>query len=184
MPEKLNFDALWRDLAGHVRAAIRRHPAPDVAMAAEDIEQEVRIRVWQTLEGDKKGRFPAYYYYKVVNSAIVDSLRRYRGTMPRHRREGDDTALENPDMGNEPGPREAFGDIERKRQLEAAIDRLPRDRAKAVRLFLQGFSVPEIAELMACDENRAHNLAYRGKRALMDLMALDRTDYEQADSND
>src|SRR6056297_3220592 len=52
----------------------------------------------------------------------------------------------------------------------AAIRQLPPDRRRAVTLFLQGFTVLEIAELLGCDLNRAHNLAYRGVRALKESM--------------
>ncbi len=43
-------------------------------------------------------------------------------------------------------------------------------RTGAGALYLQGFGVAEIAELLGCDRNRAHNLAYRGIRALREMM--------------
>jgi RNA polymerase sigma factor (sigma-70 family) len=63
-------------------------------------------------------------------------------------------------------PEGAFAEAERAQRLRAAIDRLPSSRREAVRLFLQGFTDDEIAELLGCDRNRAHNLTYRGTRQL------------------
>ena len=63
-------------------------------------------------------------------------------------------------------PDAAFAEAERAERLQAAIQRLPESRRQAVRLFLQRFAVDEIAELLGCDRNRAHNLTYRGTRQL------------------
>jgi RNA polymerase sigma factor (sigma-70 family) len=158
-----------------VRAAVSRHRSRDVALAADDLLQEVRIRVWTVYSGDRNSRLKTSYYYKVVNSAIIDSLRSHRGTLAHsvrteHDSEEDEPALIERIGGEEQGPDSAFDEQHRKAGLLEAIRQLPADRRRAVRLFLQGFTVPEIAELLGCDRNRAHNLAYRGVRALKELM--------------
>lgn len=172
---KPGFDQLWKTLAPHVRAAVSRHRSRDVALAADDLMQEVRIRVWTVYSGDRNSRLKTSYYYKVVNSAIIDSLRAYRGTLAHSVRsesdgEEDETALIERIGGEEQGPEGVFDERQRSTRLLEAIRQLPADRRRAVTLFLQGFSVPEIAELLGCDRNRAHNLAYRGVRALKELM--------------
>jgi len=172
---KPDFDQLWKVLAPHVRAAVSRHRSRDVALAADDLLQEVRIRVWTVYSGDKNFRLKTSYYYKVVNSAIIDSLRSHRGTLAHSVRtetdgEEDEPALIERIGGEEQGPDQVFDEQHRQARLLKAIRQLPADRRRAVTLFLQGFTVPEIAELLGCDRNRAHNLAYRGVRALKDLM--------------
>jgi len=174
-PDKPDFDQLWKALAPHVRAAVSRHRSRDVALAADDLMQEVRIRVWTVYSGDRNSRLKTSYYYKVVNSAIIDSLRSHRGTFAHSVRtesdgEEDETALIERIGGEEQGPESVFDERQRRARLLEAIRQLPADRQRAVNLFLQGFSVPEIAELLGCDRNRAHNLAYRGVRALKELM--------------
>jgi len=172
---KPDFDHLWKALAPHVRAAVSRHRSRDVALGADDILQEVRIRVWNVYSGDRNSRLKTSYYYKVVNSAIIDCLRSHRGTLAHsvrteHDGEEDEPALIERIGGEEQGPDSAFDEQRRKSRLIEAIRRLPAARRRAVTLFLQGFTVPEIAELLGCDRNRAHNLVYRGVRALKDLM--------------
>lgn len=164
-----SFEALWRRMAPHVRAAVSRHRSSDAALGADDLVQEVRIRVWNVYRGDRNSRFRASYYYRVVNSAIVDCLRAHRGTLPHGIRADDDQesgdALERVDSGVQ-APDAVLERDRRGATLEAALDRLPTDRGRAVRLYLQGFTVAEIAELLGCDADRAHNLTYRGIRAL------------------
>lgn len=166
------FDALWNRLAPHVRAAVLRHRWGDASLGADDLVQEVRIRLWQVVSGDRKSRRNASYYYKVVNSAIIDCLRRHRGTLPHGRREfaprdaQPDQDPVNTVASDAPAPDRTVLDADRAARLRRALARLPEDRARAVGLHLQGFTVAEIAELMGCDHDRAHNLTYRGVRAL------------------
>src|SRR6056297_4192328 len=176
---KPDFEQLWKILAPHVRAAVSRHRSRDIALAADDLMQEVRIRVWTVYSGDRNSQLKTSYYYKVVNSAIIDSLRSHRGTLAHSVRtetdgEEDEPALIERIGGEEQGPDQVFDEQHRQARLLKAIRQLPADRRRAVTLFLQGFTVPEIAELLGCDRNRAHNLAYRGVRALKQLMGTDK----------
>ena len=176
--EQRDFEQLWTSIAGHVRAAVARHRSRDTALAADDILQEVRIRVWEICQRDNNSSLNTSYYMRVVNSAIIDCLRRHRGTLAHSVRdygtEGDDI-IERID-GKQPQPDEHVRAIERGHRLRAAIAQLPPDRARAVALYLQGFNAAEIAELMQCDKHRAHNLAYRGARELKQKMAQDDED--------
>lgn len=179
MSARPDFDELWRTLAPHVRAAVSRHRSRDLALGADDLVQEVRIRVWNVYTGDRNSRLNPSYYYKVVNSAIIDALRSHRGTLAHSVRaetrageaEENEAALIEQIGNDDLGPEALFAEHEQRARLLAAIDRLPADRRRAVTLFLQGFTVPEIAEFFGCDRNRAHNLTYRGVRALKEWMS-------------
>ena len=178
MREKSDFDELWRKLAPHVRATVSRHRSRDVALAADDLTQEVRIRVWNVYTRDRNSRLKASYYYKVVNSAIIDCLRSYRGTLSHSVRaenpgeqDDDEVALIEQIGSEDAGPDAHFAEQEQRARLLAAIDELPVQRRRAVALFLQGFTVSEIAGLLGCDRTRAHNLTYRGVRALKARMS-------------
>lgn len=179
MNGKPDFDELWRKLAPHVRAAVSRHRSRDLALGADDLTQEVRIRVWTVYKSDRNSRLNTSYYYKVINSAIIDCLRSYRGTLAHSARaedragDEDETALIEQIGVEDRGPEAHFDQQQQRTRLLSALNRLPADRRRAVSLFLQGFTVPEIAELFGCDQNRAHNLTYRGVRALKDLMGED-----------
>ncbi len=166
-----SFESLWQELAPRVRIAALRIRSRDPALDADDLLQEVRIRLWQVWQRDRKSQFSASYYFRAVNSAMIDALRRHRGTMPGAERvfDPDQDHPERLESG-EPDPSLQFDRAQLREQLETALADLPATRRRAVRLFLQGFTVPEIARLMGCDENRAHNLTYRGIRSLKQRM--------------
>jgi RNA polymerase sigma factor (sigma-70 family) len=134
-----------------------------MALAADDLLQEVRIRVWETCQRDNNSSFNTSYYMRVVNSAIIDSLRKHRGTLAHSvRAYGNEEQDMLAELGaDEPGPEQL---------LDHALQRLPKARAQAVALYLQGYNAEEIAGLMKCDRHRAHNLAYRGVRELKQLL--------------
>lgn len=163
-----DFDILWHKLAPQVRLAVARYRWNDIALDADDLVQEVRIRVWEVLSRDRKSTLGASYYIKVVNSAIVDCLRKHRGTLGHGIRDNGASGEDPLDrmQAETPSPEALMQDELDGRRLQAALDALPTDRRRAVTLFLQGFTVAEIAALLNCDHNRAHNLTYRGVRAL------------------
>ena len=167
-----DFETLWRKLAPQVRLAVLRYRWADAALGADDLVQEVRIRVWEVLSRDRKSTLGASYYIKVVNSAIVDCLRKHRGTLAHGIRDVGEPEADPLDrvQAETPSPEALMQDEADGRRLQAALAALPDDRRRAVTLFLQGFTVAEIAELLHCDSDRAHNLTYRGVRALKQRM--------------
>jgi DNA-directed RNA polymerase specialized sigma24 family protein len=54
-----------------------------------------------------------------------------------------------------------------------ALTRLSEDRSRAVRLYLEGMTSQEIADLAGWTEPRARNLTYRGLKDLRDLLGAE-----------
>ena len=67
--------------------------------------------------------------------------------------------------------RNAASGAEIGRKVERALAGLGPDRSTAVRLHLQGFTLEEMARLLAWTEPRARNLLYRGLRDLRNALA-------------
>lgn len=114
------------------------------------------IKIQQKSEGNRE--FKASYLWRVAYSALIDEIRRRR----RRREE----PLEQEQLDS---IAEARGNPERHyrgRQVGAAIQdclrRLLRPRRLAVTLYLQGYGVPETANLLGWQRKRAENLVYRG----------------------
>lgn len=172
MADKPDFETLWRALAPHVRIAALKRRSADPSLGVDDMIQEVRIRVWQVFSRDRKSALRPSYYYKVVNSAIIDALRAHRGTLAHSARAHDDDDGDPLDRieADAQAPDRALDDDMRRAALNVALAALDDEQRRAVGLFLQGFTVPEIAELMQCKHDRAHNLTYRGIRALKKRM--------------
>ena len=51
-------------------------------------------------------------------------------------------------------------------QVSRTLARLPENRRAAVKLYLQGFKIQEIADLLGWTEPKARNLLYRGLQTL------------------
>ncbi len=163
-----SFEALWQRLAGPIRAAVARVRPPDAALDADDLLQEVRIRLWEVYRGDNNSGLSPSYYLRVVNSAIIDSLRRHRSRPAG--RDDDAEALDSlPD--DAPGPEGRLAAEMQAQRLKTAIDDLPPAYGTAVALYLQGYNVAEIAGLLQCNPDRAHNLTYRAIRELKKRMS-------------
>lgn len=128
------------------------------AIDPDDVEQEVRIRLWQALERDRSAPFTASYVQKAVASAVIDA----------HRRAAVRAADPLPDAGDpdvpvEPGrPDRSAAADEEVRLLGAAIAELPRRRQLPLRLHLQGFSLVEIARLTSSSDEAVRKLVSRG----------------------
>jgi RNA polymerase sigma-70 factor (ECF subfamily) len=139
---------------GLVRRAARRYgfDGPDL----EEIEQDIRIRLWRALErqGENRTGVGASYVQEAARSATIDLLR-------RRRRERSHLTLEQvPDLrdaGRAGDDAAALATL-----LERALLTLGPDRRVVVRLHLDGESRESIARITGWSEARTRNLLYRG----------------------
>ena len=126
---------------------------------AEELVQDVRIRLWRSLGSRERiEEAPAAYVYRAAASAAVDRIRR-RKARP------EDPVGRLPQKAASPRPREPdrqLGDQQVLEVIEAAIEKLQKSRQPAVRLHLVGYHRHEIAELMGWTEAKTRNLLYRG----------------------
>jgi RNA polymerase sigma-70 factor (ECF subfamily) len=126
-----------------------------------DVEQEVRIRLWQAMERDRSGAFHASYVQRVVATTVIDALRRAQVRAAEPLPEAEDEA---PDSGEGPvGPEQRAGDAERMQGLERCLGEIPERRRLPIALHLQGFSLQEIADLAGiASVEAARKLVSRG----------------------
>jgi RNA polymerase sigma factor (sigma-70 family) len=153
------LEHLVRDYARLVRHAIRSAGGGLAAAAAEDIEQNVFMALWQQVRREQAIDWPVSYIYQAAVRETVKALGRIR-----RRREVSDEGLK-VDAGvsdRVPTPEQQLLRREQARRLEAAVAGLQPDRSRAVRAHLRGFSVQEIMALYGWDYQKARNLVARG----------------------
>ena len=163
---------LERFLSEHgaaLRRAVVRFCPHNRGISFDDIEQDARLRIWKTLQRERKIENPASFISRVAMTATVDAIRRQKT-----RREDKGGLTEELELAQQqsPEPRRSSSpeDLAHRREVRARIDRalarLQPRRGAAVRLHIQGFSNQEVADLKGWSEPKARNLIYRGLKDL------------------
>ena len=144
-----------------VRATLRQIDPRMGSADLEELEQDVRMKLWQVLVTDGQFDKPAAFIRKLVLNVSIDAARKriVRGGDLPH------TSL------SEPGSNELVGadilaneTMEYRVELAQLADALMAsnpDTAQALSLYLQGFSTDEIAKLLGWTEAKARNAVYR-----------------------
>lgn len=154
--------ALIERFGARVRAQIARHRLDRHGIDADDIEQEVRIRLWNTLQRDPNALLPASYVQRTVMSVLVDAVRRAEAR-PAEALPEEPELLDAEPLGQATqAPEASAEDRQLADAVAAAIAALPERRRRPLQLYLQGFTVPEVAELCGLSFDAGRKLVYRG----------------------
>ncbi|GMU43925.1 MAG: hypothetical protein AMXMBFR25_19110 [Lysobacterales bacterium] len=160
VPFEHEFRRLVDRWGGYVRQTLLALDHRRSASELEDIEQEIRLRLWQVLSRERNWDKPASFIRSVVLSVAIDAARR------RQARGGDSEHLGLESL--DPAAGEAAG-VEERTELLAVLEGLQRvdpEKAEAVGLYLQGFTTQEIGTLLGWTEAKARNIVYRSLDAV------------------
>ena len=115
---------------------------------AEDVVQDVFVRVFSTGPRDEVASVRAYLY-RAVGNACTDLMR----SRTRSARRSEPVDLDRlPTVAD--GPPEAAQAVEESGRIEALLGQLPREQAEAIRLrVFDGLRLDEIAEVLDCPIN-------------------------------
>ncbi len=160
------FAAFLDEHAATVQGAVDRVCPRQMGIRREELEQEVRLRLWKTLENEREITDPASFINRVALTAAIDAVRRIKARReePLNNEAGEErnAAGERADPSPAASPEEVARGRETWRKLKAALTRLPESRKHPVKLHLQGFTSDEIGRLLGFTEAKARNLVYRG----------------------
>lgn len=150
-------------------------------VTADDVYQEVCIRLIKIMESDREIENLSSYIYRTAANVIVDLAR-------KHKRYTQDVSLPDQDQQNqhpapdlisdELEPEQKIIDQEVQNQVLEAIESLPESRRIAVKLRLQGYSVKEMAEITGWPYYKAENLSKRAMVALKEQLEKMNITYE------
>ena len=162
------FNALIARFGSRVRSLVQQHCSGNQGLDADDVEQEVRIRLWKTLQRDRNAVLPASYIQRVVVSTVIDSLRRVQARpMASIEDAGDETGW---DLPAEAGPQRLASQQQQLATLREALAELPERRRRLVELSLQGFGPSEAGELVGLTADAARKLMERGMKELRERL--------------
>jgi len=140
----------------------------------EDVEQEVKVKIWKFLKkGKKVDNFPSYIK-RVAYTATIDELRKMRKQNPTSEAIGLKNIysmsrineLRNP----EDSPEFLLEGRKMRESLKELIDSLGENRKQVLRLYLVGMSIEEICEFFDWDKTKVRHLLYRGIDDLKEKM--------------
>jgi RNA polymerase sigma factor (sigma-70 family) len=134
---------------------------------AEDLTQEVFVRVFRSLSSYTPGTFEGWLH-RITTNLFLDTARRKQ----RIRFEGlaDDVAQRLP--GTELTPAQAFDERHMDSDVQAALKALPPDyRAAVVLCDIEGFSYEEIAATLGVKLGTVRSRIHRGRAQLRSALA-------------
>ena len=129
---------------------------------AEDLTQDVFVRVFRSLSSYTPGTFEGWLH-RITTNLFLDQVRRKQ----RIRFDGlaDDAAERLP--GREPGPAQVYDDTHFDDDVQRALDALPPDfRAAVVLCDIEGLSYEEIAATLGIKLGTVRSRIHRGRSQL------------------
>lgn len=162
------FALLLEQFASFIRFHIQKFDVQKFGLDPEDLSQDVRIRIWKLMKSEKTITNYSSYIRKVVNSAVIDRLRRWRreeGVFQeeKSRRIAEYEIVYHPEAEKLENLKEIIAE---------AVEDLIETRRQVVKLYLLNMSVEEISSYLSFSQDKTRNLLYRGladlKRFLKD----------------
>jgi RNA polymerase sigma-70 factor (ECF subfamily) len=142
---------------------------------AEDLTQEVFVRVFRSLSSYTPGTFEGWLH-RITTNLFLDQVRRKR----RIRFEGLDDDAHERLPGREPSPAQAFDDRHLDADIQLALDALPPEfRVAVVLCDIEGLSYEEIAATLDIKLGTVRSRVHRGRtrlRAALEHRAHRRTE--------
>jgi len=134
---------------------------------AEDLTQEVFVRVFRALENFKPGTLDGWLH-RITTNLFLDQARRRN----RIRFDGFSEDAEARIPGKEPGPERSFEFNNLDVDVQAALEELPPDfRAAVVLCDLEGLSYDEVAEALGVKLGTVRSRIHRGRTMLREKLA-------------
>ena len=152
------LERLLSEFSSFIYANILKFNIQKRGIDPDDVFQEVRIKIWRLLNNEKKINNYALYIKKIVDSSVIDFIRKTQrdaGIIAKEKQkrisELNTYYPDSIDRGKKMG-----------HLLDHALHGLIENRRKAVKLFLSNLSLEEIAAICNWSTDKTRNLLYRG----------------------
>lgn len=168
------FEVIINRFSRFVKANIQKFNVQKNGIDPDDILQEVKIKIWKILEDKKKIKNYASYIRKIVDSSIIDQLRRSKREKgifinEKHKLVSEQKSNYLTNISN---------DISAKEIIGRAVDSLIESRRKVVKMFLLNMTIDEIAIYYKWTRDKTRNLLYRGLSDLKKILKEKGIEYE------
>lgn len=149
-----------------IRQVIQRNLHRSDGIDLEDIEQEVRFKIWTFLKKGKKVNNLPSYIKRVAYSTTIDELRKAMKQRPSAEPESLKTVYSGTGLvarsTGDFSPEVRLEDREARDSVRSMVGSLSEARRKVLELFLSGMTIDEISVSLNWDRPRVRHLFYRG----------------------
>jgi RNA polymerase sigma factor (sigma-70 family) len=171
------FKQLLKDYSLLITSQVQRYNLPKYGLDPEDIKQDVKLRIWKLLQSGRTIKNRAPYLRRIVNSVVIDQLRKRRRDENLYNHErlkqiAEQDLLYRKEVSRQQVLEEAVG---------RAVNRLIRSRRQVVRLYLLNLTIQEISTYLKWTQDKTRNLLYRGLADLRkSLRVMDTKDEDRS----
>lgn len=168
------FDDLISKFTRFIKGNIQKFNLPKEGIDPDDVFQEVRIKIWNLLNDEKKIINYTSYIKKIVDSSVIDhirKMRRERGLLLQQKYRTISEWKSTYEI-------ESIQYKNLKKILSETVESLLESRRKVVKLYLLNLTIEEIAALFCWSRDKTRNLLYRGLSDLKKALKEQDIEYE------
>lgn len=171
------LERLLNSFSNFIRIHIYKYNLQKYGLDPDDIAQEIRIKLWKVLLNEKNIDHQPSYIRKIVDSTVIDHLRKIKREEESINQGIMRTIAENNLF--------LYSDLPSEDKIQEivikALNQLIDSRRKAVKLFLLNMTIEEIAKYYSWSKDKARNLLYRGLNDLKKILREKGIYYEPND---
>ena len=171
---KNDFESLIKNFTGLIYFHIKKFNTQKNVLDYDDISQEVILKLWKVINNEKKIKHYSSYIKKVVNSTIIDYLRKSRRQQQVISSKMQEKIFEKQVPFKEKDDQKKF----LVKKIYSAVESLIESRKKVVKLYLLDLTIEEISILFNWTEDKTRNLLYRGLSDLKKNLKESGIEYE------
>ena len=134
----------------------------------DELDDLVQMCVMRLLRSKSDAELTPAYLSRVAYSAVIDEVRRKKR---RHELDATPSMLARVEDDVAIGPEQQARADQTTELVLSCLEQLAPARRRALTLYLQGHTVPEIGALLEWDRKKASNAVYRGLKDLRKAMA-------------
>ncbi|UCE42020.1 MAG: sigma-70 family RNA polymerase sigma factor [Candidatus Aminicenantes bacterium] len=168
------FDVVINKFARFINGNIQKFDLPKEGIDPDDVFQEVRIKIWKLLNDEKKIVNYSSYIKKIVDSSVIDHIRKMRRERDLILQQKYKTISEWKRIYEIDG----IHDKNLKKIVSESVESLLESRRKVVKLYLLNLTIEEIASFFCWSRHKTRNLLYRGLSDLKKALKEKDIEYE------